>query len=490
MLRMLLCLSCLGLFGPLAWTKGKTVSETPVPQVETEDRFEIRNVEGWTVYTNRALFQEHPEETARTLEHLRWELYQIKLAASAQAVAHIQTTTPVWIEYKEKVSLSYHPDRQWLLDRGYEIPQDPQSMVSLSVGTHYDDSYRHPFAVFHEMAHAYDFDVTGQGQRYGNDEIQAAYDRMMEAGQYAHILIWDGRYGSHYACSNRMEYWAESTEAYFGVNDFYPFVRAELRAFDPDQVRLIERYWGVDPQNVQQLEDELVTYLEQAEGDRACSASSSYTPTDRYDRRDIDGWTVYIHPQLIQEPGRCDDMVTLLAYKLHMIDHFISEEGQTQLHPIPIWLEASGAGLYIQYWGSQTKLRRAGLNPDKFQAVEIRDPQRMRQWALLQWSDLLHQLALGYYDRYAADEDGKLHKRIDAAYELAKQSDKHKSVLRFDGRRVSHPGLKDEKIYFAELMESYFLVNDHYPFIRGELKEQDPSGYDVIANLWEGCPRR
>ena len=122
MLRMLLCLSCLGLFGPLAWAKGETVSETPVPQVETEDRFEIRNVEGWTVYTNRALFQEHPEETARTLEHLRWELYQIKLAAPAQAVAIMQANTPIWIEWDEKVSLSYHPGRQWLLDRGYEIP--------------------------------------------------------------------------------------------------------------------------------------------------------------------------------------------------------------------------------------------------------------------------------------------------------------------------------------------------------------------------------
>jgi len=32
---------------------------------------------------------------------------------------------------------------------------------------------------------------------------------------------------------------------------------------------------------------------------------------------------------------------------------------------------------------------------------EIRDPQRMMKWALLQQSDVLHELALAYYDRHA-----------------------------------------------------------------------------------------
>jgi hypothetical protein len=63
-------------------------------------------------------------------------------------------------------------------------------------------------------------------------------------------------------------------------------------------------------------------------------------------------------------------------------------------------------------------------------------------------------------------------------------------VLRFDGQRVPHPALLSERHYFAELMESYFLVNDHYPFIRCELKDQDSAGYALIAGLWEGNPRR
>ena len=81
----------------------------------------------------------------------------------------------------------------------------------------------------------------------GNQETMANYDRMMKEGKYEKIKLWDGRIASHYARTNHMEYWAESSEAYFAVNDFYPFVRAELREHDPKMAQIIERYWGVDP---------------------------------------------------------------------------------------------------------------------------------------------------------------------------------------------------------------------------------------------------
>ena len=42
---------------------------------------EVRNLEGWTVYINRDMPRQYPEPTAKALEHLRWKLYQIKLAA-------------------------------------------------------------------------------------------------------------------------------------------------------------------------------------------------------------------------------------------------------------------------------------------------------------------------------------------------------------------------------------------------------------------------
>jgi len=469
----------------------------PAAQPGTEDRFEIRNVEGWTVYINRDVPRQYPEPTARTLEHLRWELYQIALAAPALAVNNMQENNAIWIEYKEAVNLSYHPARSWLIDRGYTIPRDFKSFMSLSVKTHLGDSYRHPFVVFHELAHSYDYHFIGKGRDYGNKESRAIYGRMMKEGKYEKVKIWDGRIGSHYARTNHMEYWAESTEAYFAVNDFYPFVRAELRQHDPDMARFIERYWGVDPAQVVQSEKDLAAYQERLRqgagrpapaGDSA--AAAKFTPTGRYDKRDINGWTVYVSPELADQPGLSATMVKLLSYKLHMIDHFVAEQGRKQLHEAPIWLEVGRPGPYIRYCGSREQLAGEGANPDKLGAVEVRDPQRMMKWALLQQSDVLRELALAYYDRHAAKKDSELGKKAHAAYEQAGKDGKYRSVLRFDGQHVPHPAIDGEKAYFAELMASYFLVNDRYPFIRCELKDQDPAGYALIAGLWEGNPRR
>lgn len=69
-------------------------AEKAARQPSTEDRFEVRNLEGWTLYINRDVPRQYPEQTAKTLEHLGWELYQIQLAAPALAVRNMQEKTP------------------------------------------------------------------------------------------------------------------------------------------------------------------------------------------------------------------------------------------------------------------------------------------------------------------------------------------------------------------------------------------------------------
>ena len=42
-----------------------------------------------------------------------------------------------------------------------------------------------------------------------------------------------------------MEFFAESTEAFFTTNDFFPFNRTQLHAADPETEQLVGRLWGV-----------------------------------------------------------------------------------------------------------------------------------------------------------------------------------------------------------------------------------------------------
>ena len=42
--------------------------------------------------------------------------------------------------------------------------------------------------------------------------------------------------------------------------------------------------------------------------------------------------------------------------------------------------------------------------------------------------------------------------------------------------------------FFAEMTESYFGVNDFFPFNRAELKEAEPEIHRLLGQVWEGRP--
>ncbi len=99
---------------------------------------------------------------------------------------------------------------------------------------------KHPAVILHELAHAYHHQVLG----FDEPRIRAAYENAMKAGIYDEVLLYTGKKVRAYAANNPMEYFAEGTEAYFYRNDFYPFVRAELKEHDPVLHNLLEEIWG------------------------------------------------------------------------------------------------------------------------------------------------------------------------------------------------------------------------------------------------------
>lgn len=99
---------------------------------------------------------------------------------------------------------------------------------------------KHPWVLLHELAHAY------HDQHLGFDDprMKEAYRAAKEAGIYENVLLYTGKRTSHYGLTDHKEYFAEGTEAYFARNDFYPFVRAELKEHDPRLHDLLKEIWG------------------------------------------------------------------------------------------------------------------------------------------------------------------------------------------------------------------------------------------------------
>jgi Mlc titration factor MtfA (ptsG expression regulator) len=107
-----------------------------------------------------------------------------------------------------------------------------------------DWTKQQPWMVLHELAHGYHHRFLENG--FGNPRIEAAYRKALESKSYESVLHISGQKERAYALTDPMEYFAETSECYFGTNDFYPFVRAELHKHDPEMFKLLEELWNLN----------------------------------------------------------------------------------------------------------------------------------------------------------------------------------------------------------------------------------------------------
>jgi len=244
----LLCCSLVLLLSDLAAAEKATSSDRPAEDRARRDRFDpvVKQIEGWTVHVDPQLLEgEHAEQGGRALKMLANHLQRIAILVPEDRLVKMRTLE-IWIEHQhpELHSMQYHPNIGWLTGRGYDPRlakkvHIPHAATLLSR----QQMVKHPAVILHELSHAYHDQCLG----FGEPRIKAAYDKAMEAGIYDKVLLYTGREVRHYAASNYKEYFAEGTEAYFYRNDFYPFVRAELKNHDPVLHDLLVEIWGPLP---------------------------------------------------------------------------------------------------------------------------------------------------------------------------------------------------------------------------------------------------
>jgi len=73
------------------------------------------------------------------------------------------------------------------------------------------------------------------------------WEKWRQNPDYEKALYIEGHPRRHYGLTNQKEFFAEMTEAYFGMNDFYPFNRGELKTKEPEVYALMEEIWGKLP---------------------------------------------------------------------------------------------------------------------------------------------------------------------------------------------------------------------------------------------------
>jgi hypothetical protein len=208
---------------------------------------QTRSIEGWTVLVADALVKDNKEATETALRLLEKQLAEIVQVVPRRAVARLREV-PLWFspEYPGIAPLAeYHPESGWLRDHGRD-PAMARSVEFTNVRTFEQETRRMPNFALHELAHAYHDRVLG----FDQPDVIAAYDRAKASKSYDDVerSSGDGRpntRGRAYAMTDPKEYFAESSEAFFSRNDFFPFNRAELHKHDPTMEQVLERLWNI-----------------------------------------------------------------------------------------------------------------------------------------------------------------------------------------------------------------------------------------------------
>ena len=208
----------------------------------SSDRYTIRDIEGWTVHVKSDFLKRQPALANRALNVLRVQLFQIARIVPATAVKKLRTV-PIWVEEKDPSTpcMAYHPAAEWLREHKTN-PAMAGGVELANARTFLDWTLEQPWMVLHELAHAYHHKFLPGG--FENPDLRAAYDKALTSKRYKSVLKIDQTEEKAYAATNPREYFAEATEAFFGTNDFYPFVRSELRRHDPAGYRLLKKLWG------------------------------------------------------------------------------------------------------------------------------------------------------------------------------------------------------------------------------------------------------
>jgi len=215
--------------------------EKPEPAKPTSRS--VRHIEGWTVRVDDRLLRAPNEALGvRALKLLEAKLGDITYVVAPDRLAKLKAVTIVLdLTHGNLHSMQYHPSAEWLESHGYS--RELARCVHLPDAADFARAHQvneQPWCVLHELAHAYHDRVLG----FDDPRILQAYKRYKKSGHGDSVLLITGQHVRHYALTDHKEFFAEMSEAYFGMNDFFPFNRAELKISEPEIYDLLRTVWG------------------------------------------------------------------------------------------------------------------------------------------------------------------------------------------------------------------------------------------------------
>lgn len=212
------------------------------------EKYEARTVEGWPVLISRELLAKQPDDVAKAMVLLQLQLAEIHRLLPVEVVGKLQQVRLYFTSEYHNIapSAEYHPGADWLRANKRD-PSMVKNVEFTNARLFEEEIRRMPLLVLHELSHAYHDRFLPEG--HNNAAIRAAFEKAKASGLYERVERRDAKGNTRmdraYAMTNPAEYFAESTEAYFGTNDFFPYTNPELKKHDPFMHQLLGKLWAL-----------------------------------------------------------------------------------------------------------------------------------------------------------------------------------------------------------------------------------------------------
>ena len=209
--------------------------------------YDYRTIRQWTIGLEKVSWGSQESQLCRVLETKLAELEDVlpfgplrELRSTVRIMADFATP-----DFPSVAVYHWVGAEPWLEEHGEPACKagsinilQAASFVSLV-----EDVARYPAALLHEVAHAYHDRFAPDG--VNNKTIRAAYECAFASGIYEQVLNVTGVIHQSNAITNAMEYFANTTTAYFLRNDDWPADRVELERTDPAGFKMIRQLWNV-----------------------------------------------------------------------------------------------------------------------------------------------------------------------------------------------------------------------------------------------------
>jgi hypothetical protein len=215
---------------------------------ENAASYEVRDLDGFRVHVNKAFLAHDPKKLERVLLQARADLDEVAHFVTPQMLAVLHTVE-LWVEEngthdtaRNGHGMCQHASKSWLTEHGL-LPEKAGHFEIINPDDFLTWRRDQPYMLFHEMAHAVQWRLSKS-----DAEIRAAHDDAMAHHLYEAVprnTVPQSKTGKAYAAENEHEYFAELSEAYFALNDFYPYSRAQLADYDRRGFALMEKFWDM-----------------------------------------------------------------------------------------------------------------------------------------------------------------------------------------------------------------------------------------------------